>query len=225
MIPGFIISLITFPGVIVHEFAHKWFCRLTGTEVVEVCYFRFGNPAGYVIHASPSTVWKQIFIGIGPAVINTVMGFLIGLFAIRNVQLEAVGAVLTWLGVSIAMHAFPSTGDAKSIWRAVWQKESPIGAKLVAGPLVAIIFLGAIGSVFWLDLIYGAAVAVALPTLLLSMPSTTPFVEPSATPFVASAATDTVVAPKMTLVPPVPLLAEATLKSPPQRRWQAYGTW
>jgi len=35
MIPGFIITWLTFPGVIIHEFAHKFFCSLTGTKVLE----------------------------------------------------------------------------------------------------------------------------------------------------------------------------------------------
>jgi len=171
MIPGFIISIITFPGVIAHEFAHKLFCRLTGTKVIEVCYFRFGNPAGYVVHEPASTVWKHIAIGIGPFAVNTVIGFFIGLVASTNVlhveRLEVVGAFLTWLGVSIAMHSFPSTGDAKGIWRAVWQKGSPVTARLVGTPLVVIIFLGAIGSVFWLDLVYGVTIAWGLPKLIL----------------------------------------------------------
>ena len=44
-----LISLVTFPGVIVHEAAHLPFCRLRRMPVVEVCFFRVGNPAGYVI--------------------------------------------------------------------------------------------------------------------------------------------------------------------------------
>lgn len=171
MIPGFIISILTFPGVIAHEFAHKLFCKLSGTNVVEVCYFRFGNPAGYVVHESPTSVWKHILIGIGPFIVNTVIGFSIGLFASRDMlhegRLEVLGIFLVWLGVSIAMHSFPSTGDAKSIWSAIWHEEAPIAAKLTGTPLVAIIFLGAIGSAFWLDVAYGVGVAWALPKMIL----------------------------------------------------------
>ena len=56
IIPGFLISLVTFPGVIVHELAHVVFCRLTKTPILSVCYFRLGNPAGYVIHERPSSI-------------------------------------------------------------------------------------------------------------------------------------------------------------------------
>jgi hypothetical protein len=168
IIPGFIISWLTFPGVIVHELAHKLFCHWTGTQVLEVCYFRFGNPAGYVIHEKPTTVWKHILIGIGPLFVNTVLGLMIGLgvFALKRAQMPAVEFGLLWLAISVAMHSFPSTGDAKSIWNAIWEKEAPVLAKLVGTPVVMLIFLGAIGSFVWLDLIYGVGIVIGIPSLL-----------------------------------------------------------
>jgi hypothetical protein len=166
MIPGFIITWITFPGVIVHEFAHKLFCHWTGTTVLQVCYFRFGNPAGFVVHEKPPTVWKHILIGIGPLFVNTLLGLAIGLLAlVFRLSVPAAFVVLTWLAVSVAMHSFPSTGDAKSIWSAIWHREAPVLTKVVGTPLVGLIFLGAIGSVVWLDLIYGVAVVLGIPSL------------------------------------------------------------
>jgi len=167
IIPGFIVSWITFPGVIVHELAHKIFCHLTGTRVVQVCYFRLGNPAGYVIHEQPTSVWKHILIGIGPFFLNTILGLVLGLMALALKhamhQENFAFGLLVWLAISIAMHSFPSSGDAKSIWRAVWERQSPILAKIVASPLVAVIFIGAIGSIFWLDLAYGFLIVFGVP--------------------------------------------------------------
>lgn len=60
LIPGWLISLLTFPGVIIHEWAHKKFCEWLGILVHKVVYFRFGNPAGYVLHEPPKT-YKQTF--------------------------------------------------------------------------------------------------------------------------------------------------------------------
>ncbi len=171
IIPGFIITWLTFPGVIIHELAHKLFCQWTGTKVLEVCYFRFGNPAGYVVHEIPTNVWKHILIGVGPLFVNSTLGFLIGLFLIplRHMPGDVGGflnIIVVWLAVSVAMHSFPSTGDAKSIWTAIKHKEAPLAAKLVGSPLVGLIFLGAAGSVVWLDLIYGVGVVVGLQVLL-----------------------------------------------------------
>jgi preprotein translocase subunit Sss1 len=64
------------------------------------------------------------------------------------------------------MHSFPSTGDAKSIWAAVMRPGVNTFYKIITVPLVGLLYLGAIGSVFWLDVIYGVGVIMALPTVL-----------------------------------------------------------
>jgi hypothetical protein len=168
---GQVMTLLTFPGVIVHELAHLLFCLWTGTGVSKVRLFRFGNPAGYVIHDRPSSAWKTILIGVGPFFLNTALGFLIALvtFWLRSHgHLEAIAlyAVLIWLAVSVATHSFPSTGDAKVIWSTVWDRRGAIIAKMATVPIVGFIYLGALGSVFWLDLAYGVAMTIGLPVAL-----------------------------------------------------------
>jgi hypothetical protein len=170
IIPGFIITWITFPGVMVHEFGHQLFCHLTGTQVHAVCYFRFGNPAGYVIHGRPSSVWKNILICFGPLVVNSAMGFTIGFMTrhfYHDKHMDILGGFLIWLAISIAMHSFPSRGDARSLWHALWRQQSPISTRMVGTPLVAVIYLGAVGSVFWLDLIYGTCIGWVVPSALI----------------------------------------------------------
>ena len=172
-IPGQVISLITFPGVIVHEFAHQFFCRLSRVAVFDVCYFRWGNPAGYVIHEIPASIWSQTLITVGPFVVNTLVGAAIALPASIPILFFSSGNwldyVLIWLGVSIAMHAFPSTGDAKSLWKGVTRAGSVRWARFAIAPLVALIYVGAAGSVFWLDAVYGIAVATLLPNLIVKL--------------------------------------------------------
>lgn len=171
MIPGIIITCLTFPGVMVHEFGHQVFCRLTATQVQEVCYFCFDDPAGYVIHARPVSIWKHMLIGIGPFIVNSILGFVLGLVATRHLwELDTTGfagGVLGWLAVSVAMHSFPSTGDAESIWQALWREKAPLPARVVGAPLVTLIYMGAVGSVLWLDVLYGVSVALVLPRALL----------------------------------------------------------
>ena len=170
-VPGYLVATATFPGVIVHELGHKLFCLLTKTRVLQVCYFRVGTPSGYVIHEPPSTVWKSILIGVGPLFANSIIGFLIGMLAglsfYRLSNLPPVGAILAWLAVSVAMHAFPSAGDAKVIWKAIWTKGSPLLPRFVGTPVVAFIYAGALGSMFWLDLLYGTTIAILLPMAIL----------------------------------------------------------
>ncbi len=171
LIPGFLISFLTFPGVIVHELAHQLFCRYYKVPVFKVVYFQMGNPAGYVLHEVPQSKWHSIVISIGPFVVNTLIGAIISLpaalpvFKFNNATL--LDYVLIYLGVSIAMHAFPSTGDGKSIWNAIREPGTPLWIRIIGYPVIGLIYLGSLGSFFWLDLLYGIAVAVGLPNLIV----------------------------------------------------------
>jgi hypothetical protein len=172
-IPGFLISIVTFPGVIVHELAHQLFCRLLKVPVFEVVYFQVKNPAGYVLHEAPRNKWHSLLISIGPFFVNTILGAVISLPAALPIKefgnAGPLDYVLIYLGVSIAMHAFPSTGDAQAIWQSLKEEGTPLLAKIVAYPIVGLIYLGAIGSFFWLDLVYGIGVAMGFPHLLINM--------------------------------------------------------
>jgi len=77
--------------------------------------------------------------------------------------------LLIYLGVSIAMHAFPSTGDANAIWQHIKEKSTPILIKIIGYPIVGLIYIGSFGSFFWLDAIYGIAIAVGLPHLIINL--------------------------------------------------------
>jgi hypothetical protein len=70
-----------------------------------------------------------------------------------------------WLGVSIGMHAIPSTVDTQNMW-----DEAKIHAKLlnplalVTFPLVIVIYLFNVLRVIWADLAYGIMLGVWLPS-------------------------------------------------------------
>lgn len=172
-IPGNVIAGVTFPGVIVHELAHQLFCRWLKVPVFKVVYFQMENPAGYVIHEKTKSITQSALISCGPFFINTILGFLIALPS--AIQLKAIGTtgildyVMLYLGVSIAMHAFPSTGDASALWSSVKDGNKPWYVKAIIGPIVGFIHIGAIGSMIWLDLIYGIAIAIGLPWLIVGM--------------------------------------------------------
>ncbi len=181
-IPGFLISAVTFPGVAVHELAHQICCRICRIPVYEVKYFQFQNPCGYVLHESTPNPWKNLITGLGPFFINTIFGMIITFPAYfclwgkgrymygynsGNTAMTVILLVLYWLGISILMHAFPSTGDAKALIQSVMKnKEVSIPAKIITAPFIGLIYLGAVGSMFWLDLIYGIGMSMLLPALL-----------------------------------------------------------
>lgn len=170
-IPGILISIATFPGVIVHELAHQLFCRWFKVPVFEVCYFRTENPIGYVLHEPAEKVYQQVFISVGPFIINTALCFIIGFSAALQFKFESANLLdyaLAYLSISIGAHAFPSVGDAASLWNAVVKSETSSWiSKVIVTPIVGFIYLGAMGAFFWLDIIFGVAVGLGLPYMII----------------------------------------------------------
>ena len=170
-IPGILISLFTFPGVIVHEFAHLFFCKLRKVAVFEVCYFRVANPVGYVIHENTSNFNTTFLISMGPFFVNTILCLLICFPAYIPINFFGISHPLSyflmWLGVSIGMHAIPSNQDARNLYEQATEKlkEKNILA-LISFPIIGLIYVFNILRFFWADLAYGVAIGVGLPALI-----------------------------------------------------------
>ncbi|MEN6439518.1 MAG: DUF3267 domain-containing protein [Syntrophobacter sp.] len=171
-IPGQLIALATFPGVIVHEVAHMLFCKLRGVPVLDVCFFRFGNPAGYVVHAEIDNFNTSFLVSVGPFLINSLLCIIICFPAFFPFQVFGLrhphSYFLLWLGISIGMHAFPSTQDARVLLshaRRAVHSWNPLA--ILSFPLVVIIYLANILTIFWLDYLYGIGLGLGLPALLL----------------------------------------------------------
>lgn len=172
-VPGIIVSVVTFPGVIIHELAHQIFCRLMRVPVYEVKYFQVSNPCGYVLHETTQDPFKTFLISTGPFLINTLIGMIIlSPAAIDLVVFEhysnPLNLLLGWIGFSTLMHAFPSTGDAKVLVNNILKnKNVNVLVKMIVAPVIGLIYIGAIGSVVWLDAIYAVAIAMIIPNLFL----------------------------------------------------------
>lgn len=116
---GFLISILTLPGIVIHEFSHEFFCRLMGVKVKKVCYFRFGNPPGYVLHEQSKYFYQAFFITIGPLILGTFLAALS--FNLGKTEDDIIRkAILFWIGFSLASNCMPSSGDAKSLWAQNW---------------------------------------------------------------------------------------------------------
>ncbi len=175
IIPGILIAVLTFPGVIVHELAHQIFCRLCRIPVYKVKYFQFANPCGYVIHEATDNPMKNFLCAMGPFFVNTIIGMLIILPASVDIFLfrslwgtHPLKLLLAWVGFSILMHAFPSTGDADSMVKSILKNTSvSMPVKIVVAPVIGLVYLGAFGSVVWLDALYAFGMAIVAPLLLM----------------------------------------------------------
>ena len=170
LIPGQLISILTFPGVILHEAAHVFICKLLGVVVFEVKFFRIGNPSGYVIHEAPRKFSHQILICFAPFLLNSILGSWIGASAgiplFHPFSGSAIDYFLLWLGFSIALHCLPSTTDAQSLWKRLWQIETGILEKFIGFPIAIFAFAGSYGGYLLLDGVYALAIIFILPKLL-----------------------------------------------------------
>jgi hypothetical protein len=172
IIPGFLIAIVTFPGIVVHELGHLLFCRLRKVAVLEVCFLRLANPPGYVVHEIPGDFTSTFLITIGPFLLNSLTCLLVCLPAFIRVrtfnQEDPLSYVLLWLGVSIGMHAFPSNQDAEGLLAAAKKAAREFNLLALASyPVVLLIYVANVLRFFWLDYIYGAAVGLGLPELIL----------------------------------------------------------
>lgn len=122
-IPGWVVAIVTFPGVIVHEIAHRFFCDLFKVRVYRCFYFiPFSEQAGLVLSESTDNLAVSFWIGYGPLFINT---FLSLICCFPFYLSHAAGAeyilfpstffyIITWVGFSIGIQAIPSSDDMRN---------------------------------------------------------------------------------------------------------------
>ena len=171
IIPGELVALATFPGVIVHEAAHMLFCKLRGLAVFDVCFFRLGNPAGYVVHEETDDFTTTFLVAVGPFIVNSLLCAIICFPAYLPMEVfgvkQPLNYALLWLGVSIGMHAFPSNQDASIIWKQAKKAASDYNPlAVISFPLVILIYVANLLSFFWFDYLYGLALGIGLPALV-----------------------------------------------------------
>jgi hypothetical protein len=174
-IPAWIVALVTFPGVILHEISHRFFCDIFNVPVYSVRYFvLFSQQAGQVIFAKPDTLLKMFFIAIAPLIINS---FVCMIFTFPVAATSSLGTgfivyptikldlFLAWIGYTAGFSAIPSNQDLAPL---------PEMAQSKIGKVTLIIFtkifylfnLNKIGPFFLIG--YAIVTSLVLPKLFLS---------------------------------------------------------
>lgn len=128
IISGEWLSLITFPGVILHEVSHRFFCDIFDVPVYRIGYYLpFTSTAGYVLHAETDNAKHAFFISAGPLIINSLACIALAFIYCCKVHLstefikekyliiEIFQGILIWLGTSTGIHAMPSNSDVKNL--------------------------------------------------------------------------------------------------------------
>jgi len=145
--------LLTAPGVIIHELAHKHTAEDLDLAITEYRLFKFGSPAGYVKHETPRTYRSILAVSAAPFLLNTMLAFSLYLaigISIHYTSPESLSplqiALLCggfWIALSSSLHAFPSAQDISNINTAAkkrWVK-TPLGSHGILGILAMPIFL------------------------------------------------------------------------------------
>lgn len=156
------ISILTFPGVVIHEWAHKQWCQWLGVHVHRVQYFRLSNPAGFVLHEVPETYKQTFWISIGPLIVNSVIAVVVSYIASQTIPESPLQMVLYWIALSAGMHAFPSDQDMSHVSGASKQALRQGGSVLhyLAFPFVWLVWIVNKLRFFWADLFYAAGLVL-----------------------------------------------------------------
>lgn len=166
-IPGFLIALVTFPGVIAHEYAHERACKKRHLIVTDVCYFQLRSPNGFVKHEQPRRYADAFWISVAPFAFNTALAVAVAIvagvfyFASELTGISPVGwlAVLGgWIAVSLAWHAFPSKHDAENVWRYAKREWRSSWFARLGFPVVVVLYICHYLSYVWFDAVYALAV-------------------------------------------------------------------
>ena len=184
-IPGFLIGWATFPGVIIHEFAHKKACEWRNIPVTEVNYFDLSG-GGHVQHQQPRDYHDTLLISTAPLLFNSVVAVVLwalgGLalatllpLPLSTYQQGLAGLAFSWLALSTGWHAIPSFVDTGHVWGVVkghWRR-SMLAALLL--PVVVLLYIANLLKFFWFDAIYSISLGLIGLFLLYAALGVDPF--------------------------------------------------
>ncbi len=176
IIPKEFVALLTFPGIIVHEIAHRFMCDLFNIPVYKIDYFSLEkNSVGKVIHQKTYKYKEAFLIAMAPLFINSFIAMILMIpFFIHgqvkdiipaspDVLINLLFIIISWIGTTIGIHAIPSNQDVENLTELAHTKT----AKNCTNILIVIIAFFNIPFIgFWLRIFY-VGLIIGLPTILL----------------------------------------------------------
>lgn len=166
MIPGGVIAMLTFPGVMMHELSHYLMCKLFGVHVSELKLFSIESehfsleseaPIGWVSHAIPDKYYQTVLISTAPIIFNTIIAIVTYHFALTLFRIGLFHYVFLYLGFCCAVNAFPSKGDGEVLWHTANMEISVYRNYFayLTYPLILVIITLHYLSYVWANFIYG----------------------------------------------------------------------
>ncbi|MCQ6254746.1 metalloprotease family protein [Methanocaldococcus sp.] len=165
LIPGKFIAILTFPGVIIHEWAHKIACDYVGLKVYSVKYFSFSeNADGWVNHEEPRSFREAFIVSFAPFVINTFVAIFCFAVAV-DIPYNIIKYVLYYIGIACAMNAFPSWHDLDLAMK--YKHRLSVVKKIFVYPIFTIFYIANALSVVWFDAIYAFSLFFTIIKLIM----------------------------------------------------------
>lgn len=162
LLPIPILDLVTFPGTVVHEWAHLQACRYYDLEVYDVVYFQLDGMLGYVRHEVPDDLVKHLGVSCAPLLCNT--GIAISIALVVTIGVDHIGwipaIVLLWVAFSIAVCALPSTIDAENVWERILREWTNRPSVLLVIPIILLLYLTNILRIAFVEILYGIFVLI-----------------------------------------------------------------
>lgn len=150
IIPPQVFILITGPGIVLHEIAHRFMCDIYNIPVYEINYLSIEEDyCGRVMHQKIDNFFQDFFIGFAPLFFNSCIAMFLliplSVCAKSDFLMETTFNYFTfimyyiasWIGLMASFHAMPSNTDVKNL---LMYKNSKISKKLI-GLLVHVVAL------------------------------------------------------------------------------------
>lgn len=165
-IPGPLVAALTFPGVIMHEVAHRFMCDILRVPVYGINYFSIDSArAGYVYHQRTNNTLHVFLISFAPLFINSFFCMIFTLPYMSTVHIAGEGinnfanGFLWWIGMSMGINAFPSNQDTDNVLSVAEENNSSFIVLLLCYLMKLMNWL----SYVWMDLVYAYGLSFILP--------------------------------------------------------------
>lgn len=172
---GGLFTIATFPGVLVSTAAQnacdaRYLPTIDELDLEEIGLDGDDDWSEEAPPLTPGDVWGSVPYGglvastVVPFVLSTALALVIFLVSEGVLGEGTLGTVALWLGVSVAVHAFPNRAAASALWSGSLNSDSPL--RFVGLPLAGLSRLANLLRVVWLDLLYGVGLLLLVRGLL-----------------------------------------------------------
>ena len=146
------IALLMFPGRILHEISHRFFCDVTTVPVYAIRYFILHHDSktgGCVTHEHTNSLRKAFLIGCGPLIINSIVcmvltlpfgtSYVLGTDFIKpqSPMMNYAHNFVTWFGLCAGIYAMPSNQDIEQII----DLSNSAGSRLFTYPFISLVYI------------------------------------------------------------------------------------